>query len=753
MVEIQMVDKMEVAHKYDVKDLNILTVKVYKDRAEVTRSIKASVSKGQAEILVEKLSSYCDLDSVRVEGKGNASITEVTSVEKLEEAPKMDESKVKCIQEQLADHKEQIRTLEAKQERIKKRKEVVLGLGAQVTTLASTKEQESPVNLFSDASLDGALKFMNFYGKQLRHCDNEAFRIDAELQEHSAKCILLEKHCQESSAPVNKNVRINRQVSVFLDVKEEGEISLALSYLVTEAAWRPQYDIRAFSADSLVKVTYFGLITQKTGEDWNNAKIFLSTAQPSVGGDMPLLPSQTVNLKSRTVKQFKGDQGWEQKQSAEREHYMKGTPPGSLGLVNESGWMNTEDFLKWIGQLISYTKSSADDPLLLIIDNYISHISPKVIRLAKEVRFHQQSFRMKFVPTQQHHRGKPTQTENEVKRKHSPTHLSKKLLKRATMQKSDKQNRSKKRKLQKKPIFESDSSNEDVDPVLLESDSEEAEPEEELLLLKKGVYVVVKYITKRTSSTFVGQVTALDREEDLVTVAFLKRKGTSFIHPDSKDIDVVTKSDIVKILHSPNTAGVTVALIDLKAAFEHFSAPKMVANAYLKAKLVNNSPYLILSGPCNIFMDNSFITKSRLPVVSPSESFECSLGVDFAVRVTYKSCEKMEATAGMLSKSKINEYKQVIEVKNTHQHDVTLHLEEQLPRSTNQKIKVNLVEPILPKDKDNKEGAPISMNSSGNIVWVSPITAGSTKLFLRHYTIESPRDMMIDFTNLRKSDN
>ena len=45
-----------------------------------------------------------------------------------------------------------------------------------------------------------------------------------------------------------------------------------------------------------LQITYFGLITQKTGEDWKDAKIFLSTAQPSVGGEVPELPAQTVNF-------------------------------------------------------------------------------------------------------------------------------------------------------------------------------------------------------------------------------------------------------------------------------------------------------------------------------------------------------------------------------------------------------------------------------------------------------------------------
>ena len=59
----------------------------------------------------------------------------------------------------------------------------------------------------------------------------------------------------------------------------------------------------------------------------------------------------------------------------------------------------------------------------------------------------------------------------------------------------------------------------------LESESEEVEPEEEPLLLKNGAYVVVKYTSKRSSAMFVGQVTALNRKEDLVTVTFLKRNG------------------------------------------------------------------------------------------------------------------------------------------------------------------------------------------------------------------------------------
>jgi len=38
------------------------------------------------------------------------------------------------------------------------------------------------------------------------------------------------------------------------------------------------------------------MIKQSTGEDWENAKISLSTAQPSVGGEAPTLPTKIVRF-------------------------------------------------------------------------------------------------------------------------------------------------------------------------------------------------------------------------------------------------------------------------------------------------------------------------------------------------------------------------------------------------------------------------------------------------------------------------
>lgn len=45
---------------------------------------------------------------------------------------------------------------------------------------------------------------------------------------------------------------------------------------------------------------YYGMIQQATGEDWNDVKLSLSTAMPSVGGTVPDLGTQKLSFKVRT---------------------------------------------------------------------------------------------------------------------------------------------------------------------------------------------------------------------------------------------------------------------------------------------------------------------------------------------------------------------------------------------------------------------------------------------------------------------
>lgn len=87
-----------------------------------------------------------------------------------------------------------------------------------------------------------------------------------------------------------------RSINITVEMQEDGKAELHLSYQVYCVTWKPCYDIRASTSgieancSNKVKVIYYGLIEQKSDEDWRDTELILSTATPCVAGNVPTLP-------------------------------------------------------------------------------------------------------------------------------------------------------------------------------------------------------------------------------------------------------------------------------------------------------------------------------------------------------------------------------------------------------------------------------------------------------------------------------
>ena len=51
------------------------------------------------------------------------------------------------------------------------------------------------------------------------------------------------------------------------------------------------------------------------------------------------------------------------------------------------------------------------------------------------------------------------------------------------------------------------------------------------------------------------------------------------------------------------------AIIDLQPDFSYVSVPRVSPHSFLQAKVKNTSPYAILKGSSNVFLDNNFLAK------------------------------------------------------------------------------------------------------------------------------------------------
>ncbi|KAI0323509.1 hypothetical protein GY45DRAFT_1332481 [Cubamyces sp. BRFM 1775] len=86
----------------------------------------------------------------------------------------------------------------------------------------------------------------------------------------------------------------------------------------------------------------------------------------------------------------------------------------------------------------------------------------------------------------------------------------------------------------------------------------------------------------------------------------------------------------------------TIATLDFKAKLKYMCVPRQRPTVYIVAKVKNTSEYDLLSGPVNVFMNDSYVTKTVIPFITMNESFPCVLGVDTSLKVSYVQDEKTE---------------------------------------------------------------------------------------------------------------
>ena len=63
---------------------------------------------------------------------------------------------------------------------------------------------------------------------------------------------------------------------------------------------------------------------------------------------------------------------------------FKDAPEGSLPMISESGFMNSELFIAWLEHFQKFVKTTQDDTVLLILDNHLSHCSLEAVMFCRE---------------------------------------------------------------------------------------------------------------------------------------------------------------------------------------------------------------------------------------------------------------------------------------------------------------------------------------------------------------------------------
>ncbi|MEU4788908.1 DUF4139 domain-containing protein [Micromonospora tulbaghiae] len=258
-------------------DAPVVGVTVYPDRARVTRRGGVRLAAGDHRVRIAPLPPGLRRDSIRVGGRGAVTVLGV-DVSAWRQARSTDAQVVELERRrrELADELAEVGDTDAIEEQ---RGEFLTRLavragGTYARALAAGDAAPADVAAFTD-SVSGQLAESRARRRGLARrrteLAEELAAVDRELDAARGK---------------REPDRLAADVSVSVDA-DDTEVELELTYLVDGARWTPSYDLRLVE-DTMI-VTWFGLVSQGTGEDWPECELQFSTARPAAATGVPEL--------------------------------------------------------------------------------------------------------------------------------------------------------------------------------------------------------------------------------------------------------------------------------------------------------------------------------------------------------------------------------------------------------------------------------------------------------------------------------
>lgn len=259
----------------------ITAVTVYPDQARVTRSGELTLKPGVHILQIQELSLRLNPDSVRATARGTAQARLLgVQVQRsfYEEA----------LSEQVHELEDQIEAQEDEQRGLKAKDELVRQNQANLSALAARTETYALALASGEMSVDDQLSIFDSIRAR-----NET--LDKELLEIAASQRVIERRLEKSRRELERWRGAPRREAytamIEVEVLTPGELTFDLSYIVSRAGWQPMYDLRLLedAEKPSLEVGYMAQITQRTGEEWKDVVLMLSTARPALTGILPEL--------------------------------------------------------------------------------------------------------------------------------------------------------------------------------------------------------------------------------------------------------------------------------------------------------------------------------------------------------------------------------------------------------------------------------------------------------------------------------
>jgi len=263
----------------------IESVTVFTGRAQITRVANVELEAGKHVLVFEKLPANLIQNSIQVNGLGNAIISHVKFKKKHHET--IPEAQKQHLHDEKQKIQDEQRPIDDRLSRLRKEKRFIEDLVQKLST-----PQDNEPTLILDP--EKWAKMFDFYRQKLAELDAQIFETEKSARTIKAKLQKVQAELNQLGQSTQPKTTSN--IEVLVQNEEKGTIQLSLSYLMLHANWFPIYDVRVFTEEKHLHLSYHATIDQQTGEDWEDCQIKLSTAKPQINGQQPELEPWRIRV-------------------------------------------------------------------------------------------------------------------------------------------------------------------------------------------------------------------------------------------------------------------------------------------------------------------------------------------------------------------------------------------------------------------------------------------------------------------------
>ena len=258
----------------------ITDVTVYRQFAKVTNVANVNVSAGTSEIVFDNISTAINPQSLQVAIKGGMTLLSATyNVNYLNEAGIPVRNKVALdslimIGDALTWNQEQRNVY-----------------GGEMALIESNKSLVNEKNNFTALEVSN---LANLYRTRMMEIKEKLIELSKQQRKLALVKINLENQLAEWSANLNK---ANGQIVLTVSADEAISGAIRCSYIVSNAGWTPQYDMRSEGWNKAIQLGYKANVYQNSGFDWTDVNLTISTGNPAKNNDRPIMNPSYVNYR------------------------------------------------------------------------------------------------------------------------------------------------------------------------------------------------------------------------------------------------------------------------------------------------------------------------------------------------------------------------------------------------------------------------------------------------------------------------